>query len=321
MNRIVLIDSYAQIFRGFYAVRMLNNREGTPTNAVFAMMRFLLKLENDRADYDGGTFVFDKGRPPHRMALAPDYKANRPPCPEELTVQLPVIRELITAFGWHLAEAENTEADDLIASITGHFSNFSVRIISADKDLAQLVDDRVEMLIPDQTGKGFARRGRQEVAERFGVPPEMIVDYLAMIGDSADNIPGIPGVGSKTAAKLLNQFGSITAMLEHADEITSPSLKEKIRNSGELLEKNIKLVRLVTAPPEGICWNEDTIRKNPPDWKKILEIAQQNDLNSMIREIEKHTDSLFSAPAQDACRKAPEDKPEKPAELEQMSLF
>ncbi len=308
MNKILLIDSYAQIFRGFYAVRMLNNKQGTPTNAVFAMMRFLLKLENDMAEqaYDGGAFVFDKGRPPHRMALAPDYKANRPPCPEELTVQLPVIRELIQDFGWNLVEAENTEADDLIASIALFFKEFSVKIISADKDLSQLIDDRIEMLIPDQTGKGFARRGRAEVLEKFGVTPEQIVDYLAMIGDNADNIPGIAGVGGKTAAKLLNQFGSIREMLERAGEISSLTLREKIQNAGELLRKNIELVRLVATPPAG-SWDSAVLCKKAPDWDRILATARDNDLNSMIKEIEKHA--------------ATEPESTSSGELEQMNLF
>ncbi len=318
MTSLILIDSYAQIFRGYYAVRSLSNKLGEPTNAIFAMMRFLLKLEHD---YPGteGAFVFDNGRPPHRMALAPDYKANRPPCPEDLQVQFPAIRELIPAFGWSLVEAENTEADDLIASLAQHFSDREIRIISSDKDLAQLIDSqgRVEMLIPDQAGRGFAKRGIQEVVERFGVTPDKIVDYLAIIGDSADNIPGIAGVGPKTAAKLLNQFGSIGEILNRTDEISSESLRTKFRESADLLKKNIELVRLVSDPPAGCVWGKNTIRKNPPDVEKILAIAQQKELRSMIREIEKLAEPDLIADISPAAEK------KEPAvqKMEQLSLF
>ena len=300
---VLLIDSYAQIFRGYYAVRALSNKNGDPTNAIFAMMRFLMKLEEDHPGAPGA-FVFDKGRPPHRLALAPDYKANRPPCPEDLQAQLPCIRELITAFGWNIIEAENTEADDLIASLALHFEkDQDIRIISADKDIAQVIDEKIEMLVPDQAGKGFARRGLKEVEEKFGIPASAIVDYLAMIGDSADNIPGIAGVGPKTAAQLINKFGSIENMLAKVHEIERETLK-----------KNIELVRLVTTPPEGVTWSESHITRRVVDLDKIRAIAEQKELKSILRELDKLS-AASPAPA------APAEPEEKGEELEQLSLF
>jgi len=313
-QNILLIDSFAQIFRCYYAVRALSNKNGEPTNAIFGMLRFLLKLEEK---YPGasGAFVFDKGRPPHRMKLAPDYKANRPPTPEDLLAQLPAIRELIAAFGWNLIEVQDTEADDLIASIAIQLDPRPVSIISADKDLSQIVGPNIDMLVPDMAGKGFARRGVGEVREKFGVPPEAIVDYLAMIGDTADNIPGIAGVGPKTAARLIQQFGSIANMLEHSAEIERESLRTKIESGRDRLMTNIELVRLVTVPPNGTPWPEDTIARHALDKDRIRAIAEQKELRSMFKEI----DAIGTAPAPAA--EPPAEEKQAGPQLEQMSLF
>ena len=194
MRSLILIDSFAQIFRGYFAVRVLTSHDGTPTNAVFAMAKFLLKLHADYpADAFDGAFVFDLGKPAHRLELAPDYKANRPPAPPDLTAQVPIVRDLIRAFGWPLFEQQAWEADDLISALANAFSEREIRIISADKDLAQLINDRVAMLIPSHTGAGFELRDEAAVLKKFGVPPSGIIDYLALVGDAADNIPGIEG--------------------------------------------------------------------------------------------------------------------------------
>lgn len=322
---LILVDSFAQIFRCYYAVRSLSNKNGEPTNAIFGMMRFLLKLE-EMFPGAKGAFVFDKGRPPHRLKLAPDYKANRPPTPEDLLAQIPHLRSLIQAFGWNIIEADDTEADDLIASIATHFENDPVRIISADKDISQIISDRIEMLVPDQSGKGFAKRGVAEAQEKFGVPPDAIIDYLAMIGDSADNIPGIAGVGPKTAAQLLNRFGSIVNMLDHAEEIERETLRSKIIEGRDILLKNIELVRLVIEPPAGVEWNESTITRNKVDMTQIRAIADLNGFRSMQKDIDKlaasltaDQDSLFAQTEDAEITPAPvaEDK----QEWEQPTLF
>ena len=185
MRSLILIDSYAQIFRGYFAVRVLNSHDGTPTNAVFAMAKFLLKLNADYpVDAFDGAFVFDLGKPAHRLELAPDYKANRPPAPPDLTAQIPIVRDLIRAFGWPLFEQQAWEADDLISALANAFPEREIRIISADKDLAQLINERVAMLIPSRTGTGFELRDEAAVLEKFGVPPSGIIDYLALVDDA-----------------------------------------------------------------------------------------------------------------------------------------
>ncbi len=310
-DTLLLIDSFAQIFRTYYAVRSLTNTRGEPTNAVFGMMHFLLKLE-EKFPNSNGAFVFDTGRPQHRLKLAPDYKANRPPTPENLIVQIPVIRKMIQAFGWNIIEAPDCEADDLIASMAVSFRNKQIRIVSSDKDLAQIIDDRVQMLLPDKTGKGFCVRGIDETKEKFGVPPESVRDYLAIIGDSVDNIPGVPGAGPKTAAQLLNQFGSIDAMLAHPEQIQKETLRAKITANADLLRKNIGLVALVLEPPAGIQWTEAHVTRQPLDVAGIRALAEDNALRSMYAEI----DALENRPGEEQNAKKAE-----PPVVEQLTLF
>ena len=301
MRTLILIDSFAQIFRGFYAVRALSSRDGVPTNAVFAMAKFLLKLH---ADYPpsthDGAFVFDMGKPAHRLALAPDYKANRPPAPPDLTAQIPIVRDLIKAFGWPIFEQAAWEADDLIAALTLAFPARDVRIVSADKDLAQLVNDHVSMLVPCKTG-GFELRDEAGVMERYGVPPSGIIDYLALLGDTADNIPGIDGVGAKTAAKLISEFGSIDAILANPAAVASQTLRDKLVAGAERLERNRALIRLLREPPEGSAWTDAMLERAEPDFQAVRSIAAGLDLNSIIRDLDKIAPAPAPAADGDDC--------------------
>ncbi|MCP3967676.1 MAG: 5'-3' exonuclease [Lentisphaerae bacterium] len=291
---ILLIDAYSQIFRCFYAIRALSNSRGEPTNAIFGFTKLLLRIDkNYPSEY--GALLFDCGKPEFRLELAPDYKANRPPTPEDLKAQVPYLKEVAEAFGWNSFFQEGYEADDLIAVVAAEFNDKSVKFISSDKDLAQLIDERVEMLIPAKTSTGFTIRGTQEVVEKFNVKPEQIIDYLAMIGDSSDNIPGLKGVGPKTAAKLLHEFGSIDNILAEPEKISNAKLRQKVIDNTELLKKNIKLVTLKAdidkAPWQGIR----KLKRNQPDWDKIRDFCQRMELHSIIKELPP-ADDLWSAP-------------------------
>ena len=333
MRSIVLIDSFAQIFRGYYAVRVLTSHDGVPTNAVFAMAKFLLKLHADypAGEFDGA-FVFDLGKPAHRLELAPDYKANRPPAPPDLTAQIPIIRDMIRAFGWPLFEQQAWEADDLISALTNAFPGRQIRIISADKDLAQLINDRVAMLVPSRTGTGFELRDEAAVLEKFGVPPSGIIDYLALVGDAADNIPGIEGVGPKTAAKLISDCGSIDAILANPAAVASENLRRKLVDGAEHLRRNQALVRLLREPPAGADWSDSMLVRTAPDFRRIRELAAGLDLNSIIRDIEKiapetafddGSDDLFAAPPPPPAAaevETPAEPPEKKPASEQMEF-
>lgn len=319
---IMLIDAYAQIYRGFYALPLMSNSQGEYSNAVFAFARFLLSLEKDFAP-EYGAVVFDLGKPAHRLEILPEYKANRSPMPEELRAQLPMIREMIAAFGYPILESEGREADDLLAALAANFSDFNVRIISADKDIAQVIDDRVEMLIPAGKNKGLEKRGVTEVIEKFEVKPEQVVDYLSMIGDTSDNIIGVNGVGPKTAAKLVNQFGSIDAMLADLDAIENENLREKIANSAAILRKNIKLITLDCSLPDDSWKKTEIVGKKNPDWDKIAEIAKKLELRSFLKDLEEFrpTPSLCDTPAMEKPKAEPL-KPEKnPKTHDQPELF
>ena len=282
MKKIVLIDAYAQIYRAFYAVRGLSNARGEAVNALYGIGRLLLNLERSLPS-NYGAVVFDKGKPARRLELCPEYKAQRPPMPGELRSQLPAIREWLAAFGWPILEQEGAEADDIIAAIAGAREGLPVAILTHDKDIAQLVSTEVQLL---QAVKGdvWESVGPVEVEAKFGVPVERLGDYLSLLGDSSDNIRGVEGVGPKTAAKLLQDYGSIDGILAHLDEISSERLRENLRAAGDLLMRNRELVRLDAALPE--AWTGlDSIRRRAPDWARIKSLAETDGFKSTLASI------------------------------------
>ncbi len=291
-DTITLIDAYSQIYRGFYALPLLSNSKGQFTNAVFAVAKFLISLDRDHGSAYGAV-VFDKGRPEHRMKIIPEYKAQRPPMPEELRSQLPSIRELIEAFGWKIVEKDGQEADDIIAAIAVTFKEKQVRIVSADKDIAQIIDDRIKMLIPDRKGAGgFQLQGPEEVVARFAVKPSQIVDYLSLIGDSSDNIPGIDGVGPKTAAKLIAQFGSIDKLLDSVSQVESEKLRAKIAASRDFLSKNRQIITLDLSLPDDSLMELELFHRKQPDFEKLKAMADDLDLKSIRAELERMSSGM-----------------------------
>ena len=285
-NTIYLVDAYAHIYRGFHAIRALTTSEGKPSNAIYAMGRFLLTLEKEFSP-DLGAFVFDLGAPVERLKIAPDYKANRPPMPEELRQQVPVIREMVKAAGWSLLEKEGNEADDILAALAYRFNKNPIKIISNDKDIAQVIDERIQMLTTAPGVKGFIVRDIEKVIAKFEVKPEQIIDYLSLIGDSSDNIPGVQGVGPKTAAKLLQQFGTIDEMIDRIDEIEKASLKEKIAGSLDVLRKNRELIALDTSIELDACTSSDQLSMRTPEIDKLLSIADEYELKSLAQDFTK----------------------------------
>lgn len=285
LERLVLVDGYAEIFRCFYGVQGLTNARGEPTNALFGVARFFLRLEQD-LPHGYGVVCLDKGRPPHRLQLLPEYKQNRPPMPDALRVQIEPIKEWIAACGWPILQQEGHEADDFIAAIVAAREGHETVIISHDKDLAQLVaGEDVYMLVPGPKGS-LDRLGPQQVQDKFGVPPAGICDYLALVGDTADNIPGVDGIGPKTAAALLQEFGSLDALLAGLERVGKPALREKLRAATELIRRNVALVVLHKELPaqwQGV----GGLRKRPVDWTRLAEIARDNQFTSMVAVIDK----------------------------------
>ncbi len=288
-ERIVFVDGYAQVYRAFYAIRGLTNSQGVPTNAVLGIARFLTVLDRE-LPHRYGAVVFDLGRPEARLEVLPEYKATRPHMPEEMRAQLPAIREWIQAAGWTILEEDGWEADDILAGAARAFRGKRITyIVSRDKDLAQLVSPETFLVIPAAKAK-LDILGPEEVAAKFGVRPEQIPDYLALVGDSSDNIPGVPGVGAKTAAALLERFGSIDNLMAHLDEIPQKKMREKLAAAGELLERNRRIVTLEGKLPPS--WpGEQALVRRPVQWDRLLALCRSLELKSLARELSKLRDS------------------------------
>ena len=273
-DELILIDAYSQIFRAFYAIRQLTNSRGEPTNAVFVFTRLLLGIQKEYPS-SRGAMLFDCGKVEFRMKLNPEYKANRPPMPEALRAQIPVIRELAAAFGWPLLEEPEYEADDLAAAFAR----------AADKDLAQLVDERVTMLSPASGNAGFEERGVAEITAKFQVPPALLIDYLALLGDSSDNIPGVPGIGAKGAAQLLNTCGPVSEWLEHPEKLAGTRFEKKIAGARDILKRNRELIRLRSDLPPRFADLGTVLARREPDWGKIAGICRRMELKSILKEL------------------------------------
>ncbi|MDC1172228.1 DNA polymerase I [Alphaproteobacteria bacterium] len=243
ISHFCLVDGSGFIFRAFHALPPMTRADGTPTNAVFGFTNMLIKLIDDlKADHCA--IIFDTARKTFRNDIFDQYKANRPPAPEELIPQFSIIREAVKAFNVPCIEMDGFEADDLIASYTTLAVNdgAKVTIVSSDKDLMQLVGHNVMMHDPMKN----KYIGVSEVREKFGVNPEKVIDVQSLAGDSADNVPGVPGIGIKTAAQLITEYGDLDSLLARATEITQPKRKENLINFSEMARISRDLVTLKT---------------------------------------------------------------------------
>jgi DNA polymerase-1 len=238
---LVLVDGSSYIFRAYHAIQHLSTSQGVPTNAVYGVTRMLLKLL-DELHPSHIAVILDKGGKTFRHDLYPEYKAHRPPAPEDLVVQLPVVREAIAALNLPLIEQAGVEGDDLIGSLARRAvkDGFDVLISSGDKDLMQLVDDHIRMV--DSLRE--AQYDRNAVCEKLGVPPERIADLLALMGDASDNIPGVTGVGEKTAAKLLAEYGDLEGVLAAAAGMKKSKLRDNLIKDAPMARLSLQLATL-----------------------------------------------------------------------------
>lgn len=241
LKHLYLVDGSGFIFRAFHAIRPLSRPDGTPVNAVFGFTRMLMKLLRD-TEADHIAVIFDAARRTFRNDIYPDYKGHRPDAPEELVPQFPLIKEASEAFNLHTIEIPGFEADDIIATYARQAveAGAEVTIVSSDKDLMQLVNDKVGMF--DEMKN--RRIGRDEVMERFGVGPEKVVEVQALAGDSVDNVPGVPGIGVKTAALLINEYGDLDTLLKRAGEIKQNKRRENLIEFADMARVSLELVTL-----------------------------------------------------------------------------
>ena len=275
-NRLFLLDAYALIFRGYYAFikNPRINSKGMDTSAILGFTNSLFDvIKRERPDYLA--VAFDKGGSQVRNDMFPDYKANRSETPEAIKIAVPYIQNLLKALHIPVVELEGFEADDIIGTLAKQAEKeyFQVFMVTPDKDFAQLVSDNIFMYRPARMGNGIEIWGIPEVQKKFEIDhPEQVIDYLGMMGDAVDNIPGLPGVGDKTAKKFLAEYGSMEALLENTHELKG-KMKEKVEANKELGLLSKKLARILLDVP--VQFDASSYQLSQPDIPAVKELFQE----------------------------------------------
>ena len=249
MKRLLIVDGHAYAYRAFHAIRELRGPAGQPTNAIYGFVKMLDKMRG-ALEPAHLIVVWDGGLSAERMAALPEYKAQRPEMPADLRPQLDEIVQYLGAAGMASLCPAEVEADDYIACLArrAEAAEWNVVIASSDKDFMQLVSPQVGLWNPND--KAAVIWSREQVVAKTGVEPGQVAEWLALMGDAVDNIPGVPGVGPKTAAELLRQFGSVAALLTRLSEVKSVKLRGALTESAAVISRNLRLVQLHEVPCE-----------------------------------------------------------------------
>ncbi|MBA4372003.1 MAG: DNA polymerase I [Thermodesulfovibrio sp.] len=275
---IYLIDGNSYVYRAFYAVKGLTTSTGLPTNAVFGFTNMLMKIIKDKKP-DYIVMAFDTPEPTERHMLYADYKANRKETPDELVRQLPYIRKLVSAFNIKTFEIPGYEADDIIGTIAKYFAGKDnhVYIVTADKDMLQLVDDHIQIFDPIKDRV----LDTAYVREKFGIGPERVTEFMALTGDASDNIPGVKGIGEKTARELLTTFASLDEIIAHPERIQKERFRKMIAENLDNLRLSRTLATIDVAVPLEL--NLDELSLKEPDWLALLSVFRELEFTSMMR--------------------------------------
>jgi len=257
MSKWLLVDGYNLAYRAFHAIPDLSRADGFPTNALHGWVKTLWRLWDQERPAACVVF-FDLGGAQDRLALLPEYKAQRAEMPEALRKQIEPLKALTRALGFVGHEQNGVESDDLLAAqaVALAAEGHEALIVSSDKDFAQIVGDRIKILNPPPPGNPKAGWRTMDIAgvkEKFGVPPAQIADLLALVGDTADNIPGLDGVGPKTASKWLEAHGTVEGVIAHAAELKPERFREQVAARTEDLRRNLKLTTLNTGLPRPVA--------------------------------------------------------------------
>lgn len=280
-----IVDGSAYIYRAYYAIRNLSNSKGFPTNAVYGFILMLRKLlEQEDPDYLAVTFdPFGDPEPTFRTVMYPEYKANRDAMPEDMRVQLPYFRRFVEAMSIPILEISGVEADDVIATLTRQALNdedYDICIVSADKDLLQLLGDPRVRMIDTMRDKVYTA---VEAREKFGVEPEKIRYVMALWGDSSDNVPGVPGIGQKTGAKLINEFGDLETVLANIDEISGKKRKENLREFADQARLSLELVTL--KDDVEMDFDPRDLKISAPSIDALTELMSELEFRSPLKDI------------------------------------
>jgi DNA polymerase-1 len=276
-RRLVLVDGTTVLYRAFFAIRELSTRSGLPTNAVFGFIRMLDQMRAVRAPTHWAV-VFDGGLPQERTALWAAYKAQRPRMPGALRAQIAPVERYLAAANIASLRVEGQEADDVLASVAewAKASVAEIVVATGDKDLYQIVDDRVRLVAV--SGKGPAMDA-EAVLQKTGVRPEQIVDWLALVGDATDNIPGVSGMGPKTAGKLLARYGSWEGLWANVSAVVPERLRVAVEEGRSEIERNRRLVRLRTDLGCPLTWDDMAVRSPTPGL--LLPLYEELELDSL----------------------------------------
>ncbi len=281
MSRLLIIDGHAYAYRAFFAIRNLRSPSGQAANAIYGFIKMLAKMREAIAP-SHLLVVWDGGLSAQRTALLPGYKAQRPEMPADLRPQFDEIRQYVAAAGLNDFCGEGVEADDYIACLARRAAaaGWDVVIARADKDFMQLVSERISLLNPNDKSGTVWRR--EQVYAKAGVQPDQIADWLALMGDAVDNIPGVPGVGPKTAAGLLGQFGSIEALYERLAELKPGKVADALRASAALVRQNLELVKLHEVPCEFV---PEKLKPHPPAPERLEDLLRRWGFKGMLSEL------------------------------------
>ncbi|HEY3121390.1 MAG TPA: DNA polymerase, partial [Vicinamibacteria bacterium] len=282
-DTVYLIDGSAQLHRAYHAIRTLATTRGLPTGAIYGFTTMLRKLYQDEQPEWVG-ISFDLAGPTFRHEEYHDYKATRRKMDDDLAVQLPYVRRVCEVFGLPMIDAPGFEADDVIATLARQAleRGLKVMVVTGDKDFLQMVSDDVLVLNPGREGSGATLYDRKTVEEKFGVPPERVVDVLALVGDAVDNVPGVPGIGEKGARDLVREFGSVEAVLDNAERVKKATYREGLvkHRDDALLSK--RLVTLRTDVP--VTLDLDRLRRGTPDQSAAHALFNELEFVALARE-------------------------------------
>ncbi|MBR2001703.1 MAG: DNA polymerase I, partial [Firmicutes bacterium] len=284
-DRIVIIDGNSLINRAYYAIqRPMITKEGLYTHAVYGFLTMLGKI---KTDYEPQylAVAFDRKAPTFRHLEYKEYKAGRKKMPPELAMQLPLLKEVLAAMNITMLEIDGFEADDIIGTVArrGEENGLSPLIITGDRDALQLASDKTTVLLTKKGISEFELYDRQAMIDKYGFTPEQFIDYKGLMGDSSDNIPGLPGVGEKTAQKLILQFGSVAEMIRRTDEISSAKLREKVEEYAELAVMSRRLATIITEVPIEIDFEACRVREADPE--KLIDCYRKLEFNSFLKKL------------------------------------
>lgn len=285
MAKWLLVDGFNLAFRAFYGMPELTRTDGFPTGALHGWVKSLWRLLDDEKP-DAMLVFFDLGGAQDRLALHPEYKAQREETPAALEQQIPYMKALTRAMGLVGVERDGVESDDLLASeaVALARAGHEVIVVSADKDFAQIVDERIKILLPPPTANpklGWRKLDAAGVAEKFGVGPSLIADYLALIGDTSDNIPGLNGVGPKTAAKWLLEFGSLEGVIANAAKVKPDRFQPVVAAEADRLRLNLRLVTL------NLALTPVAVERNTPQLAELVRLMEEMEMRSTVVEARK----------------------------------